>query len=110
MNTKLYVGNLSYDTDEAALREAFGKAGTVRSVSIPTDRTTGQPRGFAFVEMETANDALKAIRLCNGQEINGREIRVNEARPPEQRDGGGRGGDRGGDRGSRGGSGGRRSY
>ncbi len=107
MNTKLYVGNISYDTDEAALREAFGKAGAVRSVSIPTDRMTGQPRGFAFVEMESASDALKAIRLCNGQEINGREIRVNEARPPEQRDGGSGGGSRGG---YRGGSGGRRSY
>ncbi len=107
MNNKLYVGNLSYDTDEAALREAFGKAGAVRSVTIPTDRMTGQPRGFAFVEMESANDALKAIRLCNGLELNGREIRVNEARPPEARDGGG-GGGYGGRGGSRGG--GRRSY
>ncbi len=109
MNTKLYVGNISYDTDEAALREAFGKAGAVRSVTIPTDRMTGQPRGFAFVEMESANDALKAIRLCNGQEINGREIRVNEARPPEARDGGGSS-NRGGGGGRGGFGGGRRSY
>ncbi len=101
MNSKLYVGNISYDTTEAMLREAFGKAGVVRSVTIPMDRMTGQPRGFAFVEMESATDALKAIRLCNGQEINGREIRVNEARPPEDRGGGSRG-DRG-DRGDRGG-------
>ena len=89
MNNKLYVGNLSYDTGEAALRELFGKAGTIRSVTIPMDRMTNQPRGFAFVEMETPADALKAIKMCNGQEIDGREIKVNEAKPPEARSGGG---------------------
>src|SRR5512141_3181322 len=93
MNNKLYVGNLSYDTGEAALRELFGKAGAIRSVAIPMDRMTNQPRGFAFVEMETPADALKAIKMCNGQEIDGREIKVNEAKPPENRTSGG--GDRG---------------
>jgi RNA recognition motif-containing protein len=111
MSTKLYVGNLSYDTTENDLRELFGKSGTVRSVTIPTDRMTGQPRGFAFVEMESAADAAKAISACNGETLGGRTLRVNEARPPENRGGGGgggfgggdRGGSRGGDRGNRGG-------
>ncbi|MCL5999104.1 MAG: RNA-binding protein [Chloroflexi bacterium] len=94
MNTKLYVGNLSYDTGEAKLRELFSPAGTIRSVTIPMDRMTNQPRGFAFVEMESPADALKAIKLCNGQEVDGREIKVNEAKPQEARTGGG-GGDRG---------------
>jgi RNA recognition motif-containing protein len=97
VNNKLYVGNLSYNTNEAALRELFGKAGAIRSVTIPMDRMTNQPRGFAFVEMETPADALKAIKLCNGQEIDGREIKVNEAKPPENRSSGG-GFDRGGRR------------
>jgi cold-inducible RNA-binding protein len=87
VNNKLYVGNLSYNTTEAALRELFGKAGAIRSVTIPMDRMTNQPRGFAFVEMETPGDALKAIKMCNGQEIDGREIRVNEAKPQEARSG-----------------------
>jgi cold-inducible RNA-binding protein len=89
MNTKLYVGNLSYDTNEAKLRELFSPAGTIRAITIPMDRMTNQPRGFAFVEMESAADALKAIKLCNGQEVDGREIKVNEAKPPENRTGGG---------------------
>jgi len=88
MNNKLYVGNLSYNTSEAALRELFAKAGTIVSVAIPMDRATNQPRGFAFVEMESPADALKAIKLCNGQEIDGREIKVNEAKPQEARTGG----------------------
>jgi RNA recognition motif-containing protein len=87
MNNKLYVGNLSYDTDESALRELFSKAGTIRSVSIIMDRMTNQPRGFAFVEMETSAEALKAIQMCNGQEVDGRAIKVNEAKPPESRSG-----------------------
>jgi RNA recognition motif-containing protein len=98
MNTKLYVGNLSYDTGEAKLREIFGAAGAIRAVTIPMDRMTNQPRGFAFVEMETPADALKAIKLCNGQMVDGRELKVNEAKPMEARSGGG-----GGDGGSRGG-------
>lgn len=88
MNNKLYVGNLSYNTSEAALRELFSKAGTIVSVAIPMDRATNQPRGFAFVEMESPADALKAIKLCNGQELDGREIKVNEAKPQEARTGG----------------------
>ena len=85
MNTKLYVGNLSYDTTEGDLRELFGKVGAVRSVTIPTDRMTGEPRGFAFVEMESPADSAKAINACNGQTLGGRQIKVNEARPPEAR-------------------------
>jgi RNA recognition motif-containing protein len=92
MNNKLYVGNLSYNTSEAALRELFAKAGTIVSVAIPMDRATNQPRGFAFVEMESPADALKAIKLCNGQEVDGREIKVNEAKPQEARTGGNSGG------------------
>ncbi len=84
----------------------FGKSGVVKAVTIPTDRMTGQPRGFAFVEMENAADAAKAIAACNGQSLGGRQIKVNEAKPPENRGGGagggfGGGGDRGGDRGGR---------
>ena len=105
VNTKLYVGNLSYDTTEKELRDLFGKAGVVKAVTIPTDRMSGQPRGFAFVEMENAEAAAKAISTCNGQSLGGRQIKVNEAKPPENRTGGFGGGDRGGDRGgSRGGS------
>lgn len=97
MNNKLYVGNLSYNTDEAALRSMFAPAGNIRSISVMMDRVTNQPRGFAFVEMETPAEALKAIQLCNGQELDGRALKVNEAKPPEQRTGGfGGGGSRGG--------------
>jgi RNA recognition motif-containing protein len=91
MNNKLYVGNLSYDTNESALRALFSQAGTIRSISIPMDRVTNRPRGFAFVEMETPADALKAIKLCDGQEVDGRTIKVNEAKPQEARSGGDRG-------------------
>jgi RNA recognition motif-containing protein len=94
VNKKLYVGNLSYDTTEASLRELFGKAGAITSVAIPMDRMTNTPRGFAFVEMETPADALKAIKMCDGQEVDGRAIKVSEAKPPEARSGSG-GGDRG---------------
>jgi len=87
MNNKLYVGNLSYDTSEVKLRELFSPAGPIRSVTIPMDRMTNQPRGFAFVEMESPADALKAIKLCDGQEVDGRAIKVNEAKPPEARTG-----------------------
>ena len=67
--------------------------GAIRSVAIPMDRMTNQPRGFAFVEMETPADALKAIKTCNGQMLDGREIKVNEAKPMEARSSGGGGGD-----------------
>ena len=106
MNNKLYVGNLSYDTTEQDLRELFSQSGNIRSITIPNDRMTGQPRGFAFVEMETPAEALVAIKSCNGKELGGREIKVNEAKPPEARTGGGGGfggnrDNRGGDRGGR---------
>lgn len=102
MNNKLYVGNLSYDTDESSLREVFSKAGNIRSISIIMDRMTNQPRGFAFVEMETPAEALKAIQLVNGQEVDGRELKVNEAKPQEARSGGfGGGGGGGGNRNDR---------
>ncbi len=112
MNTKLYVGNLSFHTTEESLREAFSQAGAVRSVSVIKDRDTNQSRGFGFVEMESPADALKAIQMWDGREIDGRALRVNEAKPMEPRAagggsgfGGGRGGDRGGDRGGFGGGG-----
>ncbi|MCL5995718.1 MAG: RNA-binding protein [Chloroflexi bacterium] len=89
MGTKLYVGNLSYNTTEVQLRELFSRAGTVKSVSIPIDRDTKSPRGFAFVEMATSGEAFKAIRMLNGEEVDGRAIRVNEARPRERDFGGG---------------------
>jgi RNA recognition motif-containing protein len=85
VNNKLYVGNLSYSTDEATLREVFSPAGNIRSITVMVDRMTNQPRGFAFVEMETPAEALKAIQLVNGQEVDGRQLKVNEAKPPEQR-------------------------
>lgn len=88
MNNKLYVGNLSYDTDEAALRELFSKAGNVRSVSVIMDRNTNQPRGFAFVEMESPAEANKAIQMCDGEQVDGRALKVNEAKPQEARTGG----------------------
>ena len=104
MNTKLYVGNLSFNTTEETLREVFAQAGNIRSVSIIKDRDTNQSRGFAFVEMETPADALKAIQQCDGREVDGRNLRVNEAKPMESRPAGGSGGGFGG--GSRGGFGG----
>lgn len=91
MNNKLYVGNLSYNTTESSLRDLFSQAGNIRSVSVMMDRVTNQPRGFAFVEMETPAEALKAIQMCNGQELDGRALKVNEAKPPEQRSSGGGG-------------------
>jgi cold-inducible RNA-binding protein len=114
MSTNLYVGNLSYNTSEEALRDAFAADGrNVVSVSIITDRETGRPRGFAFVEMGSPADAEAAISALDGAEIDGRNLRVNEARPKNggggggggRRGGGGGGGGRGG-RGGRGGGGG----
>jgi RNA recognition motif-containing protein len=84
---KLYVGNLSYTATEAELRELFGQHGSVASVSLVTDRETGQPRGFGFVEME--NGAESAISALDGKEVGGRNLKVNEARPREDRGGGG---------------------
>lgn len=102
--TKLFVGNLSFRTTQDELASSFGSFGAVESVSIINDRDTGQPRGFAFVEMTNASEAESAIRSLNGSELGGRAINVNEARPREE--GGSRGGNRGGGNRSGGGYGG----
>jgi RNA recognition motif-containing protein len=100
VGSKLYVGNLSYDTNEQDLREAFGADGRqVSEVAIVTDRETGRPRGFGFVTMASAADAQAAIAALDGQVLQGRNIKVNEA----QDKGGGGGGFRGGGGGGRGG-------
>jgi cold-inducible RNA-binding protein len=83
MNTKLFVGNLSFKTTEAELEQMFSRSGTVVSVAIPTDRETGRKRGFAFVEMQSLEEANKAIEEFNGQTIDGRQIVVNASRPKE---------------------------
>jgi RNA recognition motif-containing protein len=108
VGNRLYVGNLSYDTNEQELQDLFGQAGKVASVTLPTDRDTGRMRGFAFVEMSTEAEAQEAIRKFNGTTLRDRQINVNEARPREDRGGGGYGGGRSSGGGSRGGSGGRR--
>ncbi|MGO9708511.1 MAG: RNA recognition motif domain-containing protein [Polyangiaceae bacterium] len=101
MSTKIYVGNLPYTCDEQQLRDLFGAEGrSVTEVAIITDRMTGQPRGFAFVSMATADDAKRAIDSLHGSVFGGRTLTVNEARPKEGGAGGG-GGGRGGDRGGR---------
>jgi RNA recognition motif-containing protein len=89
---KIYVGNLSWGTTEGDLQEYFGRFGEVQSVAIITDRETGRSRGFGFIEMEAA-DADRAISECDGQELGGRQLRVNEAQ--EKGGGGGGGGGRG---------------
>lgn len=90
MATKLYVGNLSYDTREDELRDKFAEYGTVLSANIVTDRDTGRSRGFGFVEMSTDEEARKAESGMNGQELDGRTLKVNESKPREDRGGGGR--------------------
>ncbi|GJM19498.1 MAG: hypothetical protein DHS20C14_17110 [Phycisphaeraceae bacterium] len=102
---KLYVGNMSFDTSEADLRDLFSQHGEVTSVTIVMDRETGRPRGFGFVEFADAESARKAIEATNGQDFGGRTLNVNEAKPREPRSGGG-GGGRGGYGGGRGGGGG----
>ena len=98
MNTKLYVGNLPYSVTETALRELFAPAGEIASVAIITDRDTGRPRGFAFVEMADAAAAQKAISLVNGKTLGDRQLTVNEAKPQAPRSGGGGYGGGGGGR------------
>lgn len=88
---KIYVGNLSYSTTEAELEAVFAEHGQVQSASLVTDRDTGQPRGFGFVEMADA-DARKAMEALNGADLGGRSLTVNEAKPRESRGGGGGGG------------------
>ncbi|HED53573.1 MAG TPA: RNA-binding protein [Phycisphaerales bacterium] len=102
--TKLYVGNLSYDTSESELRELFAQHGEVTSATLVMDRETGRPRGFGFVEFADAANAKSAIEALNGQNVGGRDLTVNEARPREPRSGGGGGGYRGGGGGGRGGN------
>jgi RNA recognition motif-containing protein len=110
----IYVGNLSYNASEDEIRSLFEAYGAVDRVSIVTDRDTGQPRGFAFVEMADDDAAGKAMEALNGTKLGGRNLNINEARPKESRPhggGGGRGGygrDGGGGRGGRGGGGGNR--
>ena len=102
MSTKLYVGNLAFQTTSEELQSLFAQAGTVESASVVEDRMTGRSRGFAFVEMATQDEANAAIEQFNGKELGGRALKVNEAKPRENRGGGG-GGGRGGFGGNRGG-------
>lgn len=88
MNKKLYVGSLSYDTTDDGLRELFSSAGTVQSAEVIRDRYTGRSKGFGFVEMETVAEAEKAISEFNGATLDGREIKVAEAKPRRERSGG----------------------
>jgi cold-inducible RNA-binding protein len=121
----IFVGNLSFQTTQDELHAAFAQYGNVDRVNIVTDRDTGQPRGFAFVEMTDQNEAQTAIQQLNGAEMNGRALNVNEARPKPAGGGfgggggrggprgggfGGGGGGRGGNRGGGGGGGGRGRY
>lgn len=101
---KIYVGNLSFNTTEATLNDTFAQHGEVRSANLVMDRETGRPRGFGFVEMDDEG-ARKAIEALNGAELDGRQLNVNEAKPRENRGGGGSFG--GGNRGGGGGRGGR---
>lgn len=95
METKLYVGNLPYNTTEEDLRALFSQAGTVTSVDVIKDRDTGRSKGFAFVQMSNQSEVEQAIKLFNGYELDGRALKVNPARPKEERGfGGGYGGDR----------------
>ena len=98
MENKIYVGNLSYDTTEDDLRTLFAQAGTVTSVALIKDRDTGQSKGFAFVEMSNQSEAEKAIQTFNGYTLANRPLKVNLARPREERGfgGGGYGDRRGG--------------
>ena len=116
-NNKLFVGNLSFNTTENDLQDAFAAHGTVVEANLMMDRVTGKPRGFGFITMSTPEEAQKAIDALNGHEFRGRALTVNEARPREERGGGGSprsggygggsggyGGERGGYGGGRGGS------
>jgi RNA recognition motif-containing protein len=113
METKIYVGNLSYETKEEDLRELFAQAGTVASVALIKDRDTGQSKGFAFIEMSNQSEAEKAIQMFNSYTLANRPLKVNLARPKEERGfgGGGYGDRRGGPGGGygRGGPGGGKS-
>jgi cold-inducible RNA-binding protein len=106
MGRKLYVGNLPYSATDQSLREAFAASGTVDSVNVITDRDTGQSKGFAFIEMASDREAQAAMQAMNGATLDGRQIKVNEAKPKGS--GGGGGGRNGGYGGGGGGGYGRR--
>ncbi len=108
MGKKLYVGNLAYGVSSSDLQQLFSQHGTVQSAEVINDRATGRSKGFGFVEMGTEQEAQAAIAALNGQDHNGRALTVNEAKPREERrgGGGGYGGGRGGGRGGYGGGGG----
>ena len=98
MTKKLYVGNFSYDTTQDQIRELFSQVGEITSVDLITDRETGRAKGFGFVEMATDEGAKEAIKRFNGYAFGNRNLSVNEARPREERSGGGYGGGSGGGR------------
>ncbi len=111
MGRKLYVGNLTYGVDSSALQQMFEPFGTVESAQVIMDRDTGRSKGFGFVEMGSDQEAQAAIAGLSGKEVDGRQLTVNEAKPREDRGGGGRGGSGGGGgRGGYGGGGGRGGY
>src|SRR5271166_6128947 len=111
MSNKLFVGNLSFDTTENDLQDAFAAHGTVVEANLMMDRATGRPRGFGFVTMSTPEEAQKAIAALNGKDLGGRALTVNVAKPREERaPGGGGGGRRDYGGGGGGGGGGRREY
>jgi RNA recognition motif-containing protein len=110
MSNKLFVGNLSFDTTENDLQDAFAAHGTVVEANLMMDRATGRPRGFGFVTMSTAEEAQKAIEALNGKSVGGRALTVNVAKPREERPGGGGGGRREYGGGGGGGGGGRNRY
>ena len=91
MSTNLYVGNLSFSTDDTSLNELFAEFGTVDSAKVVTDRDSGRSRGFGFVEMSNDDEANTAISDLNGKEVDGRVLKVNQAKPKENRPGGGGG-------------------
>jgi RNA recognition motif-containing protein len=92
MGRKLYVGNLSYNTDKASLEQLLGQYGTVQTAEVSMDRDTGRSKGFGFVEMASDEEAQAAIAALSGKEHDGRALTVNEAKPRENRTGGGGGG------------------
>src|SRR3954465_788767 len=106
MNNKLFVGNLSFNTTENDLQDAFAAHGTVLEANLMMDRASGRPRGFAFVTMASDEEAQKAMTAMNGANLDGRNLTVNVARPREERSGGGGGGGGHGGRGYGGGGGG----